>query len=659
MSIETKIKNLRNQINEANYDYHTKDNPKISDFQYDALLKELIELEQLYPEFDDPSSPTKKIGGIVLDKFIKHTHKVPMMSLGNIFNESELDSFYERIDKVISNPTFAAELKIDGLAVSLIYESGKFVKAATRGNGTIGEDVTENVRTIKSLPLVLNEPIDIEVRGEIYMSHEAFKKVNLERANEGLDLFVNPRNAAAGSIRQLDSKIVAKRSLSLFTYAVVEPMLYQKTQIDILKYLDKLGFPVNPHYKYVESLEALKESINYFDELRKKLKYDTDGVVIKVNDLSTYDMLGFTAKHPKYAAAYKFQAEKQITEVKDIIFQVGRTGVITPVAELKPVFISGSLVSRATLHNEDYILNKDIRINDYVYVHKAGEIIPEVIEVIFDKRNDQEPFKMIDHCPACGGVLERKLGEADYYCTNPNCSGKNIFGLIHFASRVAMDIDTLGEKVVELLHDQTYLQTIPDIYKLNQYSNELQELPGFGKKKVEKLLDAIENSKNMSFDKLIFGLGIKNVGAKVAKTLVNVYPSIELLIDAKYEDLITIPEIGPEIALSVVSYFKDNNNINMLLELKSFGLNMTHEKEEILEHEFNNKTFVVTGTLDSFSRTEASSIIEKLGGKVSGSVSKKTDYVLAGRDAGSKLDKALELGINVMDEETFKVKINE
>jgi DNA ligase (NAD+) len=659
MDILSRIKTLRNQINEANYLYHTKDNPSMSDFEYDKLVRELIELETKYPEYDSDTSPTKKIGGVVLDKFEKHTHRIPMMSLGNIFNKEELSGFYDRILKVVPDATFTTELKIDGLAVTLIYDKGSFIKAATRGNGSVGEDITENVRTIKSLPLQLFEPIDIEVRGEIYMSHKSFKKANLDRANSNQDLFVNPRNAAAGTMRQLDSKVVASRGLDLFVYNVVDAINYKETQHDILVYLDQLGFPVNPNYKVVQNYEDLSSAIDNYDAIRKDLGYDTDGVVIKVNQLNYYDDIGYTAKHPKFAGAYKFEAEKQITTVEDIIFQVGRTGVITPVAVLKPVFISGSLVARATLHNEDYILNKDIRINDQVFVHKAGEIIPEVIEVIMESRKDQVPFMMINHCPACGSELVRKSGEADYYCVNDQCPGKNIFGLIHFASRVAMDIDTLGEKVVELLHNQTFLQTIPDIYKLHQYKDTLMELPGFGQKKVEKLLDAIESSKKMSFDRLIFGLGIKNVGAKVAKILVKQYPNINVLKNAKHEDLIQIGDIGPEIAESVISYFNNEMNSEIIDALEAYGLNMSQEVDAVIAHSFNGKTFVVTGTLESFSRTEATELIEKLGGKVSGSVSKKTDYVLVGADAGSKLTKALELGIEILDEAAFKVKVNE
>src|SRR5690606_5230166 len=515
MDIKARIDELRLLINRANYLYHTMDNPEISDFEYDRLLKELVELETKHPEYDDPTSPTKKIGGTVLDGFNKHTHTVPMMSLSNVFNAEEVFDFYERIRKVTPNFSVTTELKIDGLAVTLIYEKGIFKKAATRGNGVVGEDITNNVLTIKQLPLKLSEPIDIEVRGEIYMSHESFKKANQDRLEEGLDLFANPRNAAAGTIRQLDSKVVAKRKLSLFTYAIVNATNYVSRQSELLAYLKHLGFPVNPHYKLAKSFDELMEHIKTYDVSRKTLAYDTDGVVIKVDELNLYDQIGYTAKYPKFATAYKFEAEKQETVIRDITFQVGRTGVITPVAELVPVQISGSLVSRATLHNEDYILAKDIRIGDHVLVHKAGEIIPEVLNVLEEKRTNQEPFKMIDTCPVCKSHLERKEGEADYYCMNPNCQGKQIFSIIHFASRVAMDIESLGEKVVELLHELTYIQSITDIYKLENYKAELVELPGFGDKKIDNLLSAIEKSKKQSFDKFIFGLGIKHVGAKI------------------------------------------------------------------------------------------------------------------------------------------------
>lgn len=653
-----RIKELSELINQANIDYHTKDQPTITDYQYDQYLKELRELEEAYPEYKEADSPTEKIGGLVLDGFEKVTHQVPMMSLSNVFNEDELRGFDEKITKTTLKYTYTTELKIDGLAVSLLYEKGLFMRAATRGNGVVGEDVTQNVKTIKSLPLRLSEPIDIEVRGEIYMPHKSFKQVNEERMNEGEALFANPRNAAAGTIRQLDSSVVAKRNLDLFAYTIVNASRYVSTQKEALEYLTHLGFKVNPHYKHVYNIEDLIQQISVYDALRKTLPYDTDGVVIKVNEFDRYDTIGYTAKFPKWATAYKFQAEQVETILKDITFQIGRTGVVTPVAELEPVFVSGTTVARATLHNEDYILTKDIRIGDTVVVHKAGEIIPKVLHVVKEKRSNQQAFKMIQTCPVCGEPLVRHEGEADYYCSNAECPGKNINSLIHFASRVAMDIDTLGEKVVEMLHDLGYLNTIVDIYKLHQYRDELKEIPGFGEKKVEKLLSAIETSKTQTLDRLLFGLGIKHVGAKVAKTLIKHYPSMESLSQAREDDLLHIPEIGEMIALSIVSYFKDHKKMELIKELEQLGINMTHHVAKAVEHEFNGKTIVLTGKLNLFSRDQATELIEKLGGKVASSVSSKTDFVVAGEDAGSKLKKATELGVPVIDEQAFKEKID-
>lgn len=658
MDIKKRIDELVNIINQANIDYHTKDMPTLTDFEYDRLLKELVELEHTYPQYKHVDSPTEKIGGFVLDGFEKVTHQVPMMSLSNVFDVAELKAFDERINKVTSGYHYTTELKIDGLAVSLIYEAGLFKRAATRGNGVVGEDITHNVKTIKSLPLRLSEAIDIEVRGEIYMPHKSFKLANEERMNNDEALFANPRNAAAGTIRQLDSKIVAKRQLDMFVYTIVDAKKYVNTQYETLTYLSSLGFKVNPHFKLCEDVEELIQTINSYDHLRKTLPYDTDGVVIKVNEFNLYDLIGYTAKFPKWATAYKFQAEQVETLLKDITFQIGRTGVVTPVAELEPVFVSGTTVARATLHNEDYILAKDIRIGDFVIVHKAGEIIPEVVQVNTDKRKGQLPFTMIETCPVCGSKLERKPGEADYYCQNSECPGKNINTLIHFASRQAMDIDTLGEKVVEILHELGYLNQIVDIYNLYMFKDELKEIPGFGEKKVEKLLTAIEQSKNQTLDRLIFGLGIKHVGAKVAKLLIKQYPSMDLLMHANYDELIQMSDIGEMIASSIVSYFSDSKNIEHIELLKQKGLNMTHEKEDVVEHAFNGKTLVLTGKLSLFSRDQASDIIEKLGGKVASSVSAKTDFVVAGEDAGSKLKKAQELGVKVIDEEAFKVMID-
>ncbi|MFH2117689.1 MAG: NAD-dependent DNA ligase LigA [Bacillota bacterium] len=658
MNAKQRIAELIRILNQANYDYHTLDLPTISDQQYDQYLKELVFLEAQYPEYKQIDSPTEKIGGVVLSGFDKVTHQVPMMSLSNVFSTEELKQFDERIKKVVSDYSYTTELKIDGLAVSLTYEKGRFVRAATRGNGVVGEDITKNVKTIKSLPLKLKESIDIEVRGEIYMPHKSFTLLNEQRLSNDEALFANPRNAAAGTIRQLDTKVVASRNLDLFIYTIVNAEKYADTQIDALIYLSTLGFKVNQNYQNVFGIMALIEQIENYDHLRKSLPYDTDGVVIKVNESELYSSIGYTSKFPKWATAYKFQAEQVETILKDITFQIGRTGVVTPVAELEPILISGSMVARATLHNEDYVIAKDIRIDDTVLVHKAGEIIPEVIEVVLSKRTNQKPFKMIKACPVCGEAVIRREGEADHYCSNPVCPGKNINSLIHFASRVAMDIDTLGDKVVENLHDLGYLNRISDIYLLKNFAQELKELPGFGEKKVENLLVAIENSKHQSFDKLLFGLGIKHVGAKVAKILVKNYPNMTDLMQATLEELNNIPDIGEMIAQTIVSYFADMHNQTLITELKDLGLNMTYVKGEQIEHPFNNKTIVLTGKLQIFTRDQASDLIEKLGGKVSSAVSSKTDFVVYGDDAGSKLKKANELGVKVIDEQTFRVMVD-
>lgn len=653
MDIKSRIEYLRHTIESANIQYHTYDTPLISDFQYDTYMKELIELEQSHPEYHDPHSPTQKIGGGILSQFHKVTHQTPMMSLSNVFNLDELQTFVERIQKE-SHSQYVTELKIDGLAVSIQYEKGIFKRAATRGNGLVGEDITENVKTIKNLPLKLKEPIDIEVRGEIYMPLKSFEDLNASRSKQGEALFANPRNAAAGTMRQLDSKVVASRNLAIFVYAIVNQDTYVKTQEALLTYLTQLGLPVNPHFKVHTSPQSLYQSIETYDTLRHTLPYDTDGVVIKVNEFSVQSELGYTVKYPKFAVAYKFQAEIGETLLKSITFQVGRTGVITPVAELEPVFISGTQVSRATLHNEDYIRLKDIRVGDYVRVHKAGEIIPEVMDVIISQRQHQQPFEMITTCPVCQQKLERQDGEADYFCLNPQCDAKQMLSIIHFASRVAMDIDTLGEKVVETLYQEGFLNTIPDIYTLNNHIDRMKTLPGFGDKKVDKLISAIEASKQQPFDKVLFGLGIKHVGAKVAKLLTKQFDSMDALLHTDLETLTNIADIGEEIAKSILKLQSDDAFIKTIEQLKQHGLKLTATKETIISHPFNNKTFVLTGKLETYSREDAQKLIEQRGGKVSSSVSSKTDYVLAGSEAGSKLDKATAIGITILTEDTFK-----
>ncbi len=661
MDVLKRIKELTKIINQANIDYHTYDNPTISDYQYDMFLKELIELELQYPEHKQPNSPTDKVGGVILDRFQKVTHDIPMTSLANAFDFQELEDFYNRVNKEINNFELISELKIDGLAISLIYENGNFLKAVTRGDGQIGEDVTANVKTIKSLPLTLTKPVNITVRGEIFLPYPSFEKLNLEREKDGLPLFANPRNAASGTIRQLDSTIVSKRGLDIFLYTIANSEDFEiNTQYEALELLHKLGFKVNKNYKLSNSFDKLIDNIKHFDDIRKNLNYATDGVVVKVNDFDYQKELGFTARHPKWATAYKFSPEVVETKLLKITFQVGRTGVITPVANLETVEVSGSNVSRATLHNEGFIRDRDIREGDYVYLQKAGEIIPEIISVNMNKRENQQPFKMITNCPDCNSVLEKKESDADHFCVNPNCPSRNINQIIHFASRNAMNIDTLGERVVETFHGLGYLNNIIDIYHLKNHYHELIELPGFGKRSIDKLLEAIENSKNMPFAKLFFGLGIKNVGAKVAQIIVDELSDIDTIMNATLDELTNIFEIGDVIAESVINYFKDPNNLEIIKYFKDNGFILAQEKiEKSSDHYFSGKTVVLTGKLEQFSREELSEKLVLLGAKVSSSVSKKTDIVIAGEAAGSKLMKANELNIKILTENELLEILNE
>lgn len=658
MSKRDRIIELTKIINEANYNYHTLDSPTISDYEYDKLLHELIELEEKYPNYKQKDSPTLKIGGEVLDEFVKVTHEVPMMSLDNSFDFNDLENFSEKLFNEYNNLSFISELKIDGLAVSIEYEDGYFKRAATRGNGTVGEDISLNVKTIKSLPLKLNENINITVRGEIFMPHESFHKLNEERMNENLDVFMNPRNAASGTIRQLDSKIAASRGLDIFIYTIVDDLDYINTQEEALNYLKKLGFKVNPNFKVHKDTKSLIDQIKLFDELRKNLNYDTDGVVVKVNEFKYLDEIGYTAKAPKWAKAYKFKPEEALTKLTDITFQIGRTGRVTPVAELEPVLISGSKVARATLHNEDYIIKRDIRKNDYVYIRKAGEIIPEVIKVELNKRKNQKPFEMIENCPVCHEKLIRKENEADYYCINNNCPARNINSLIHFASRVAMNIDGLGEKVIETLNKLGYLNKITDIYKLKNYYEELILIEGFGKRSIDKLLSSIEKSKENEANHLLFALGIKHVGSRVSEILLEEYGNINNLINLEIEDLIKVDEIGEKIAESIYNYFNDSNNLLIINELKELGLNFNYTKTKITKHEFNDKRVVITGTFTKYKRKELTDILKSFGAKVTSSVSKNTDFVFAGKDAGSKLQRANELNIKVLNEDELLERLN-
>lgn len=655
--MKARIDELVEILNEANYNYHVLDQPTISDQEFDKLLRELFILEEKYPEYVREDSPTHRVGGTVLEEFQKVTHAIPMMSLGNVFNEEEIRLFDQRIRKENITPQYVCELKIDGLSVSLHYEKGKLITAATRGDGTVGEDITANAKTIKTIPLTIKQPIDIEVRGEIYMSKETLKKINKEREQKGQPLLQNCRNAAAGSIRQLDSKIAASRQLDCWIYHLPNPEDYGiKTHWEALKFMKELGFKTNPNNLLVTDVEGILSYISAKSEERSHLPYDIDGVVIKVNNIDEQKQLGFTAHHPKWATAYKFPAEEVLTKLTDIIFTVGRTGKITPNAVLEPVIVAGSTISRATLHNEDYVIAKELKIGDIVSIHKAGDVIPEIGEVKKERRTGKEKeFEMIKTCPMCGEFIYKKEGQVDYYCINPLCPARHIEELCHFVSRKAMNIDGLGERIIEDFYNLKYIEKIPDIYKLARYHDELTELEGYGQKSVDNLLEAIENSKKNSLERLLFGLGIPNVGEKTSKLLATHYQTLDHLMAASQEELNTIPDIGEIIAKSITDFFSEEKNIRIIEELKELGLNMiyTGPKVEINDN-FYNKTFVVTGTLKKYTRQEIEATIESLGGKCSSSVSKKTSAVIAGENAGSKYDKAQSLGIPIWTEEDFE-----
>jgi DNA ligase (NAD+) len=645
-------------VNEADYNYHTLDNPTITDQEYDAYLNELIEIENNHQDWIVENSPTHHAGGKILEGFEKAEHKIPMMSISDVFSESELISFDERIKKEGVTPEYMCELKIDGLSVSLLYEKGILVRAATRGDGLVGENVTNNVKTIKVIPLKLKKDIDIEVRGEIFMSKATLKKINEQRKKENLPLLQNTRNAAAGSIRQLDSKIAASRKLDNFIYHLPNPEDYGISKhSDAVEYMHELGFKINPNNKLVKNINEVIEYIEDKAKIRDSLGYDIDGVVIKVNSIKDQKKLGYTAKYPKWCVAYKFPAEEVLTKLKDIIFTVGRTGQITPNAVLEPVIVAGSKVSRATLHNADYIKGKDLRIGDIISIHKAGDVIPEVGEVILERRKETQEFIMIDKCPMCNTKLEKK-GGVDFYCPNNNCPSRKIESLIHFASRNAMNIDGLGEKIVEDFYNFGFIKDISDIYSLKHHKDDLIRLEGYGGKSVNSLIEAIEKSKENSLERLIFGLGIPNVGSKTAKTLSEHYKNLTFIEEATIEELTKINDIGNIIAQSIVEYFQNEDNNKVLSNLKEIGLNTKYlGKEKQLDENFYNKTFVLTGTLDKLTREEASIRIGELGGKTSTSVSKKTSVVVAGHDAGSKLIKANELGITIWNEEELISKL--
>ena len=660
--IKTEIEELRKKINQHSYAYYVMDNPTVSDYEYDLLFRRLLELEEKYPQLITAQSPTQRIGAIPSNSFEKITHPTPMLSLGNAFSNNELILFDQRVKNILQIDTvqYVVEHKIDGLAINLIYENGKLVKAATRGDGSIGEDVTANIRTIKAIPLELNvEEVEIpeflEVRGEVYLPKKEFIRLNKERQANDEALFANCRNAAAGSLRQLDPNETAKRYLSAILYGIGEIKgLNFEYHSAVLDFLSKLGFKTNKEYQIFSNIDEVMQYCASWSEKKEQLDFDIDGMVIKVNNLKDQKILGYTAKDPRWAIAYKFQPEQGITKIEKIVVNVGRTGAITPLAYLTPVTISGSKISKATLHNEDYIVAKDIRIGDTVIVHKAGEIIPEVVAVKLEERTGTEvKFVMPQICPECQNPVVKEDNEAAYKCVNPNCPAILRENFIHFVSRDAMNIEGLGPSVVSMLLDNNLINDVADLYKLT--TEELLNLDRIGAKSAENLISAIEKSKQAGLNRLLFALGIRFVGVKAANILANHFKSMKALTKSSLEDLLAINEIGTKIAQSIIAYFNKQENLMLLDKLSEVGVNMTAKTIERMEQEnFQDKIFVLTGNLESFNRKEASLLIEQFGGKVSSAVSKKTDFVVAGTEAGSKLTKAQELGINIISEEEFK-----
>ena len=661
MNPKDRIEKLVKIINKASYEYYVLDNPTISDQEYDDYFLELRKLEEKYPEFIRDDSPTLKVGGDAVDKFAKVKHQRPMLSFDDIFNEDEIKEFDERIKKTVANPTYSLEPKMDGLSGSLIYEKGILKRGATRGDGITGEDITLNIKTIRTVPLRLNQEIDIEIRGEIYMSKASFRKNNLEREHANLPLFANPRNAAAGSVRQLDSKIAAKRGLDFMAYFLPNPEDYGiKTQSESIKFLSDLGFKTN--LKLNGFASNAKEIWEYIEDLKNKrpdLPFAIDGVVLKVDNLKDEEELGTTSRVPRWGIAYKFPAEEVLTTLQDIIFTVGRTGKITPNAILSPVHVDGSLVSRATLHNEDYCLAKDLRINDIVAIRKAGDVIPEVVEAKLDRRTGQEiPFKMISNCPMCNHPLERIIGQADWYCLNPKCPAKKIEALIHYASREAMNIDGLGDQIIEDLYNMGYVKAFGDFYNLAKYKEEILELEGYGEKSFTNMINAINNSKANSLERLLCGLGIPGIGKKTAKILAKNFKNLDILMNASKDELSNVYDIGDVLALNVYNYFNDENNIKLIEELKNYQLNINYlAEEQNINPNFEGKKFVITGTLAGMKRDELKKYIENAGGLTVESVSKNVDVVIVGENPGSKYTKAKELNITIWTEEDLKEKI--
>jgi DNA ligase (NAD+) len=653
MNIEKRINELRKLIEYHANKYYNQDNPEISDFEYDMLLLELRNLEKQNPELIDNSSPTQKVGGIASTQFTEVVHKVPLQSLQDVFDYSDIKDFDERIKKAVNDAEYVVETKIDGLSVSLEYENGIFVRGATRGDGLVGEDVTDNLKTINNIPKKLLDSITITVRGEVFLPKKDFEKLNEEREVLGEKLFANPRNAAAGSLRQLNPEITASRNLDIYIFNVqYSKDISFESHYESLEFLKAQGFNINPYIKKCKNIDDVFNAIHEIGDIRGELSFEIDGAVVKVDDLKQREEIGTTTKVPRWAVAYKYPPEKKETRIKDIIVQVGRTGAITPMALLEPVRVAGSLISKTTLHNEDFIKDKDIRIGDFVFIQKAGDVIPEISEVILQKRTGNEiEFTMPKFCPVCGAEAVREEGEAVTRCTGIECPARLFRSLVHFASRDAMNIEGLGPAMIEQLLDKGLVSNIADIYSL-KYSD-IVALERMGEKSTNNLLNAIEKSKLNSIDRLINSFGIRHIGLKTAKILAKRY-DLEELMNKDMQELSQINEIGEVMAESIVEFFRSKQTIDLINRLKQANVSIKSNKKELIDNRFDSKTFVLTGTLPTLSREDATEIIENFGGKVTSSVSKNTDYVLVGDDAGSKLRKAEELNITIITENDFK-----
>jgi len=657
-----RIEALKAKISDADYKYYTLASPDIDDYEYDIMMKELENLEKEFPDFRTDDSPTGRVSGEPTKNFSTIKHQIPMLSLSNTYNFEELVEFDNRIKNLLEDRKYeyVCELKFDGIAISLIYKDRKLVTGATRGDGVKGDNVTQNIKTIRSIPLSVKDKAvsDFEVRGEVFFRKEDFIKINEDQEYNGEKIFANARNTAAGTLKLKNSSIVASRPLNLFSYFIHTGDDKIKTHLESIKLLEKLKFPVNSNYRRASNIEEVKIFCDEVEILRDELPYEIDGVVIKVNSFAQQDILGSVSKSPRWAVAYKFKAKETETKLNRIYTQVGRTGTITPVAELQPVFLAGSTISRATLHNFDEIQRKDIREGDYVKIEKGGDVIPKVLSVNLKRRNkNSKAYKMPDNCPVCLTKIVKPDEEVYYYCPNYDCPAQVQGRIEHFVHRNAMEIDGLGESIIEIFLEKGFIKNYSDIYRLKDRKDELVSLERFGDKSIENLLKAIDDSKFKPFEKVLFALGIRHVGERTAKTLAKNFGSIDNISQASFEEIVAVHEIGPKIAESVSLFFKDKKNAELISELKKAGLNFESEKNKDpgkINEQFNNKTFVLTGTLENFKRDEAQKIIEDLGGRVSSSVSKKTDYVLAGAEAGSKLEKAKSLGVTILTENEFE-----